>query len=286
MQWEGDPKKLTAFKPSAFDHHHKSKMLSFLNPISSRIEVLEQAASRSEDLGDHKEAAEKCIEAINTGLLEAPNLFRFGIRASKNFAREGLTDSVNKTIQEWVIPNEKYVGDTRVGTSLFSVAELLEKHGGNPLMVYSLASKRMEVEAPCRAVHCLRKMGVILASSDPIDLGQASVAFLKAGKIAVKGDLIIKFSAKNLFMNAILCLAASGISPLILSELHVINNTAVETDYLFKGSREAQFMTSLIKALNERSSDALNLSITEFTSIVPMERWQQDLLSKITSHLA
>lgn len=262
-------------------------MLSLFNSAPSKIEELEQAASMSEDFGDHEKAAEKCIEAMKTGLLEAPNVFRFGIRASKNFAREGLTESVNKTVQKWVIPNEKYVGSkTRVGACLFSVAELLEKHGGNPLMVYGLVSERMEVEAPARAVHCLRKMGVILASSEPPEFRQASDAFLKAGEISVKGDLLIKFSAKNFFMNAILCLAASGVSPLILSELHVINNTAVETDYLFKGSREAQFTESLIKALSEGSAEALKSSITGFTSIVAMERWQQNLLSKITSHLA
>lgn len=66
----------------------------------------------------------------------------------------------------------------------------------------------------------------------------------------------------------------------------MLYNTAVELDYLFKGSREEHFTASLIKVLNERSSEALSRSITVFTSVVSMERWQQELLSKITSHLA
>ena len=132
-------------------------------------------------------------------------------------------------------------------------------------------------DSKSNASQCLGKIAELCSAAlDPPDFARASSIYDDLGRRCLSSNLL-KFNAKNYFLQAVLCHLATGDEVGAEQAMAKYENL----DYTFGDSREGKFATALIEAFNGHDVEGFSTACFEFDRISKLNPWQTSILVKV-----
>jgi len=221
----------------------------------------------------YKKAVEQWLQTgedrseITSGIIEAANCYK----------RAG---DVVKAIDMFERAIESYNDKGRIGQGARyakEVAEMVESDGNHELAIakYRRAADLFDMDnKKSNSSQCRLKVASLLIELGGIDsLREAAEVFEAAGKDALTAKLT-SFSAKNHFFAALLVLLALGDPVQVNNKINLFK----EYDFSFGGSRECDFISKLIAAVEAYDIEVFESVCADFDRITPLDPWKIKLL--------
>lgn len=258
----------------------KLKSFSFFggNKYEEAAELYEKAANQFKLAKAFKEAGETYTKLADVQMkLESKHdAASAWVEGAKAFLKSDQRRAVS-CLQQAV---SLYTDMGRLGMAarqLREIAEVLEKEGAKEecIMFYEQAADLFSTEnSLSEANKCNLKIAQYAAELERYP--QAIRIYEDVARACVDNNLL-KYSAKG----HLLC---AGICQLCSADLHTIRD-AIERyrdiDLNFDNSRECNFLTTLVDAMDEGDLDSFTNAVAEFDSLTRLDAWKTSLLVRV-----
>lgn len=170
----------------------------------------------------------------------------------------------------------------RSATLMKEIAEIYEADGNNEAAcaTYEQAANLFQNDnKKSVAQQCLLKVAAISSGQD--SFAKAASIFEAVGRESMESNLS-KYSAKNYFFQALLCLLAAGDSVTCKAKKEEYKGV----DYTFATQRECLFVEQLLTCLEGNDAPGFAQACGGFDRISPLDAWKTSMLLKAKKHIA
>jgi alpha-soluble NSF attachment protein len=229
---------------------------------------------------DFKKAAASYKKAVDQWLQtgeDRSEITSAVIEAGNCYKRAGETV---KAIDMFERAIEMYNDKGRIGQSARyakEVAEMVETDGNHDLAIakYRHAADLFDMDnKKSNSSQCRLKVASLLINIGSADaLREAAEVFEAAGRDSLTAKLT-SFSAKNHFFAALLVLMAMGDPVQVNNKMSAFK----DADFSFNGTRECDFITKLVAAVEAYDIESFETACSDFDRITPLDPWKIKLL--------
>jgi len=231
------------------------------------------------------EAAEAFLKAagVYNELREESDASEMYKKAAQCFRKSTQHDRAVSIYEDYVIPPLSDAGQhSQVGKLYQEIAEMFEEDGeiASAMDAYRKSADRYLLQANASAASkCQVKLATLAGQEGNYDL--AIDLFEAVADNCLKTNLL-KFNAKQYYLNAALCVLAKG--DLVLIERKIAQYK--ELDYTFPGTRECKLVEDIARAFSELNVEMFTDIVYEYDRVTKLDPWKTTILLRIKTKLS